>query len=185
MLKDILNETEDRMNKTLEVLRKDFSTMRAGRANPAILDKIQVEYYGALTPINQMANISVPEPRLITIQPWDKGIVSQIEKAILKSDLGLNPSSDGNVIRLAIPQLTQERRLELVKNAKKKAEDTKVGIRNIRRDANDMIKEGEKAKEISEDDAKKGQDDMQKLTDKFIKEVDHVLELKEKEIMEV
>lgn len=185
MLKEILSETEDKMNKTLEVLRKDFSTMRAGRANPAILDKIQVEYYGALTSINQMANISVPEPRLLTIQPWDKSTVPQIEKAILKSDLGLNPSSDGNVIRLAIPQLTQERRLELVKTAKKKAEDTKVSIRNIRRDANDMIKEGEKSKEISEDDAKKGQEDMQKLTDRFIKEVDRVLELKEKEIMEV
>lgn len=185
MLKDIFNETENKMNKTIEALRKDFSTMRAGRANPSILEKIQVDYYGTFTPINQLANISAPEPRLLTIQPWDKSIIQKIEKAILKSDLGLNPSSDGNIIRLAIPQLTEERRQELVKVAKKKAEDTRVSIRNIRRDANDSIKEEEKTKNISEDEAKKGQDDMQKLTDKFIKEVERILELKEKEIMEV
>lgn len=185
MLKDIVSEAEDKMKKAIEVLRKDFSTMRAGRANPALLEKIQVDYYGTLTPLNQLGNISAPEPRLLTIQPWDKGILALIEKAILKSDLGLNPSNDGTILRIAIPQLTQERRLELVKQAKKKVEDAKVGIRNIRRESNDRIKEVEKGKEISEDDAKKGQDEMQKLTDKYTKEIDRVLEVKEKEIMEV
>ncbi|MDD2402062.1 MAG: ribosome recycling factor [Clostridia bacterium] len=185
MLKDIIFETEEKMKKTIEAMKKELSTMRVGRANPSILEKIQVEYYGTMTPVNQVANISVPEPRLIIVQPWDKTLVAQVEKAILKSDLGLNPSNDGSIIRIAIPQLTQERRLELVKVAKKKAEDTRVNIRNIRRDANDNIKVIEKDKIVSEDDAKKGQDDIQKLTDKYIKELDGVLNIKEKEIMEV
>ncbi|QNB45738.1 ribosome recycling factor [Thermanaerosceptrum fracticalcis] len=185
MVKDVIKETEDKMKKTIEVLRKDYATLRAGRANPAILEKVTVDYYGTPTPINQVANISAPEPRLLTIQPWDKSLVPTIEKAILKSDLGLNPSSDGNLIRIVIPQLTQERRLELVKTIKKKAEEARVSIRNIRRDSNDKVKNLEKTKVISEDETKKGQDEIQKLTDKYIKEVDHVLEVKEKEIMEV
>ncbi len=185
MVKDIIKEAEDKMKKTIEVLRKDYATLRAGRANPAILEKVTVDYYGTPTPINQVANISVPEPRLLTIQPWDKSMVPAIEKAILKSDLGLNPSSDGTLIRIVIPQLTQERRLELVKMIKKKAEEARVSIRNIRRDSNDKVKNLEKTKVISEDETKKSQDEIQKLTDKYIKEVDHVLEVKEKEIMEV
>lgn len=185
MLKEVMHEAEDKMIKSIEILRKEYSVLRAGRANPAILEKIQVEYYGTTTPINQLANISAPEPRLLSIQPWDKTAVPGIEKAILKSDLGLNPSSDGSVIRIVIPQLTQERRIELVKSIKKKAEETRVSIRNVRRDTNDRIKSLEKTKTISEDDAKKAQEDVQKLTDKAIKDVDHVLELKEKEIMEV
>jgi len=145
MIEEILMDSEDRMQKTIEVLRKDFASLRAGRANPAILDKVQVDYYGVPTPINQMANVSAPEARLLVIQPWDKTVIPTIEKAILKSDLGLNPSNDGTVIRIAIPQLTQERRKELVKTTKKKAEDAKVGIRNIRRDANEHLKSLEKS----------------------------------------
>lgn len=185
MIEEILLDSEERMQKTIEVLRKDFASLRAGRANPAILDKVQVDYYGVPTPINQMANVSAPEPRLLVIQPWDKTIIPTIEKAILKSDLGLNPSSDGTVIRIAIPQLTQERRKELVKIIKKKAEEAKVGIRNIRRDANDHLKGLEKSKEISEDESKKAQDDVQKETDKYILEVDKVYAKKEQEIMEI
>ncbi len=185
MIKEVINEAEEKMKKTLEVLRKDFSTMRVGRANPSILEKIQMDYYGTVTPINQLANISAPEPRLLTVQPWDKSIVPAVEKAILKSDLGLNPSSDGNIIRIIIPQLTQERRKELAKVTKKKAEETRVSIRNIRREQNERIKGLEKAKTINEDEGKRAQDDIQKMTDKFIKEVDRVLDIKEKEIMEV
>lgn len=185
MLDDVLKEAEEKMKKTIEILRKDYATMRAGRATPSILEKVQVDYYGTMTPINQMATISAPEPRLLMVQPWDKNMIPQIEKAILKSDLGLNPSSDGNLIRIVIPQLTQERRKELVKITKKKAEDARVSIRNIRRVANDRLKSLEKNKTLSEDEVKKGQDDVQKLTDKLIKEVDKALEIKEKEIMEV
>lgn len=185
MLKDVIIEAEDKMKKTIEILRKDFTTMRAGRANPAILEKVKVDYYGTLTPLNQLGNISAPEPRLLIVQPWDKSILSVIEKAILKSDLGLNPTNDGNVLRIAIPQLTEERRQELVKVAKKKTEESKVSIRNIRRDANEKIKQMEKDKDITEDEAKKEQEDTQKLTDKYIKEAERVLGIKEKEIMEV
>lgn len=185
MMKDVIKESEDKMKKSIEILRKDLSTMRAGRANPSILDKLMVDYYGAATPVNQVANISAPEPRVLTIQPWDKSIIPVVEKAILKSDLGLNPSSDGSVIRIIIPQLTQERRIELVKTIKKKAEDSRVSLRNIRRDSNEKLKTLEKGKMITEDENKKGQEEIQKLTDKYIKEVDHVLEAKEKEIMEV
>jgi ribosome recycling factor len=185
VLKEVIKEAEEKMKKSIEILRKDYSTLRAGRANPAILDKVLVEYYGTPTPINQLANIAAPEPRLLTIQPWDKTVVPAVEKAILKSDLGLNPSSDGSVIRIVIPQLTQERRVELVKLIKKKAEECRVSIRNVRRETNERIKGLEKNKTISEDESKKGQEDVQKMTDKYIKEVDHVLEAKEKEIMEV
>ena len=185
MLVDILADGEDRMQKSVEFLRKDLASVRAGRANPAILDKIVVDYYGTPTPLNQMGTIAAPEPRLLTIMPWDKSALSSIEKAIQKSDLGLNPNNDGNLIRLAIPQLTEERRGQLVKSTRKNGEDSKVSVRNIRRDVADKIKAEEKAKECSEDEAKKANDDLQKLTDKYIKEVDKVLEAKEKEILEV
>ncbi len=185
MLTAILADAEDRMQKSVEFFRKDLASVRAGRANPAILDKITVEYYGAATPLNQLGNISAPEPRLLTIQPWDKSALAAIEKAILKSDLGLNPNNDGSIIRLAIPQLTEERRAELVKATKKKGEDCKVSVRNIRRDVADKIKADEKAKTCSEDEAKKANDDLQKATDKYIKEIDKILDAKEKEIMEV
>ena len=165
--------------------RREYASLRAGRANPSILDRIQVDYYGTLTPLNQMANISAPEPRLLLIQPWDKSVIGNIEKAILKSDLGINPTNDGSVIRIAIPQLTEERRRELVKVVHKKAEEARVSIRNIRRDYNDKVKAQEKAKEVTEDEARRGLDDVQKLTDKYIAEVDRAADLKEKEIMEV
>jgi len=183
--KEIFTSHEDRMKKALEALRKEYSTLRAGRATPALLDKITVDYYGTPTPVNQVANISVPEPRMIVIQPWEKTMLSPIEKAILKSDLGLTPNSDGSVLRLSIPQLTQQRRTELVKVVHKKAEESRVAVRNLRRDANDAIKKLEKEKTISEDETKKAQEDIQKLTDKFIKEVDQIMAVKEKEIMEV
>jgi len=185
MIKEIHNSHEERMKKAIEALRRELATLRAGRATPALLDKITVDYYGAPTPISQVANISVPEPRMITIQAWEKPMIAQIEKAILKSDLGLTPNSDGVIIRLNIPQLTQQRRIELVKMVHKKAEDNRIVIRNVRRDANDLVKKLEKDKSISEDEAKKAQDDMQKLTDKHIKEVDTIMSAKEKEILEV
>ena len=185
MLDDILTDAESRMDKTIEHLIGDFAAMRAGRANPAMVDKIMVNYYGAPTPINQLANINVPEARLLIINPWDKTSIADIEKAIMKSDLGINPNSDGNVIRLNIPQLTEERRKDLAKVVRKRAEEGKVAIRNIRREANDLIKSSEKDKLISEDGGKKGLDDIQKLTDRFIKDVDQILLQKEKEIMEV
>jgi ribosome recycling factor len=180
-----MKETEEKMKKVIEVFRKDLAGLRAGRATPALLDKISVDYYGTMTPVSQLANISTPEPRLLIIQPWDKKSIASIEKAIMKSDLGMTPVNDGNVIRLAVPHLTTERRNDLVKLIKKNAEDERVVIRNLRRDANEMIKKGEKDKLISEDEAKKAQDDVQKLTDKFIKEVDQVTANKEKEVMEV
>lgn len=184
-VKDIYKDHEDRMKKALDVLRKEYGSLRAGRATPALLDKITVDYYGTPTPVNQVANISVPEPRMIVLQPWEKSMFNAIEKAILKSDLGLTPSSDGSVIRLTIPQLTKERRSELVKVVHKKAEESRVAVRNLRRDANDSIKKLEKDKTISEDETKKAQDDVQKLTDKYIKEIDIVMAAKEKEVMEV
>ena len=185
MVNDIIASHEERMQKSIEALKREFGSLRAGRATPSLLDKVMVEYYGTPTPVNQLANISVPEPRMIMIQPWEKTILHDIEKAIMKSDLGLNPNSDGTAIRLTIPQLTQDRRTELVKSVNKKAEETKVAIRNLRRDANEAIKKLEKSKEVTEDEAKKGQDDMQKLVDKYIKAVDAAKAVKEKEIMEV
>ncbi|CUH96121.1 Ribosome-recycling factor [Propionispora sp. 2/2-37] len=184
-LKDSYIAHEERMKRALDALRKELASLRAGRATPALLDKIMVDYYGTPTPVNQVANVAVPEPRMITIQPWEKSLLAPLEKAILKSDLGLTPNSDGTIIRLSIPQLTQERRTELVKVIHKKAEDARVAIRNIRRDANDAIKKIEKEKAASEDETKKAQEDMQKLTDKYIKEVDQIMAVKEKEIMEV
>jgi ribosome recycling factor len=185
MVKDTLSSGEERMQKCIETMKREFASLRAGRATPALLDKVMVDYYGSPTPVNQVAKVTVPEARMIIIQPWEKSILHDIEKAIMKSDLGLSPNSDGTAIRLAIPQLTQERRQELVKTVGKKAEETKVALRNVRRDANDAIKKMEKAKEITEDESKKGQEDMQKLVDKYIKMVDTAKTAKEKEVMEV
>ncbi len=172
------------MDKAIGALKRDLATLRAGRATPALLDRIQVEYYGAMTPVNQLANINTPDSRTLLLQPWDKSSVSAIEKAIMKSDLGLTPSNDGSTIRLSIPPLTEERRSELVKLTKKFGEEAKVAIRNIRRDANDDIKKLEKTT-ISEDESRRHQDDIQKATDRFVAEVEKVLSAKEKEIMEV
>jgi len=185
MANPLLSETESNMKKTVEVVNKEFGSLRAGRAAPSLLEKIMVNYYGAPTPISQMANISAPEARLLVIQPWDKTAMPGIEKAIMKSDLGITPMSDGNVIRLSIPQLTKERRAELVKVIKKKAEDGRVAVRNLRRDANDQLKTQQKNGDISEDEQRRLQDEVQKLTDKYIKEIDELLSIKEKEIMTV
>jgi ribosome recycling factor len=185
MVDEVYKDAEARMGKAVSVLKQDFATLRAGRATPALLDKITVDYYGSSLPINQLANISAPEPRLLVIQPWDKSAVPEIERAILKSDLGLNPNTDGSVIRLAIPQLTEERRKELVKVIKKKAEECRIAIRNIRRDANEKLKRLEKQSDITEDDYHKAQAEVQKITDKMIESVDKILADKEKEIMEV
>ena len=184
-IKEILSTAQTKMQKTIEVLRVDLASVRAGRASVSLLDKVMVEYYGTPTPVNQVASVTVPEPRMIVIQPWEKNLLKDIERAIMKSDLGLNPNSDGSVIRLNLPQLTEERRKELVKTVHKKAEDARVSIRNLRREANESVKKAEKAKEITEDEAKKANDDIQKMTDKFIKEVDTVMEHKEKEVMEI
>lgn len=185
MIKDILASHEDRMKKSIEALKREYASLRAGRATPALLDKVMVDYYGAPTPVNQIAKVAVPEPRMILIQPYEKSILHDIEVAIMKSELGLSPNSDGTAIRLAIPALTQERRQELVKTVNKKAEDAKVAIRNVRRDGNDEIKKLEKAKEVTEDESKRGQESIQKLVDKYIKLVDATKESKEKEVMEV
>jgi ribosome recycling factor len=182
---DLKKDTTARMEKTIQALKRDLATLRAGRATPALLEKVTVEYYGSEMPLNQMANISAPEPRLLVIQPWDKSALGEIERAILKSELGLTPTNDGNVIRIAIPALTEERRAELVKVVKKTGEEAKVAIRNIRRDANDEVKKMEKNGDVSEDEARRAQDEVQKLTDRFIKEADQVVESKEKEVMEV
>ncbi|QDR80525.1 ribosome recycling factor [Sporomusa termitida] len=185
IVKEIYAAHEDKMKKALENLRREYGSLRAGRATPSLLEKVLVDYYGTPTPVNQVANISVPEPRMIIIQPWEKTMINAIDKAIQKSDLGLMPNSDGVVIRLSIPQLTQERRTEIVKVIHKKAEEARVAIRNLRRDANEGIKKSEKDKSVSEDEVKKAQDDIQKLTDKYIKEVELIMSAKEKEIMEV
>lgn len=176
---------EEKMNKSLESMLGDFSTIRAGRANPRVLDRIRVNYYGTPTPLQMVGNISVPEPRMIQIQPWEKTLIKEIEKAILTSDLGINPNNDGNVIRLVFPELTEERRKELSKEVKKKGEAAKVAIRNIRRDANDAFKKMEKSNEISEDDLDWVTEKVQKMTDKIIEKVDKEVELKIKEIMTV
>ena len=184
-VKELLAQEETRMDKSIEALKHEFASIRTGRASVSLLDKVMVDYYGTPSPINQVANISVPEPRMILIAPWDKSMIGAIEKAILQSDLGLNPGNDGAQIRLVIPQLTEERRKEIVKVVHKKAEDAKVAIRNIRRDANDAIKKEEKAKKITEDDAKDGLDQIQKLTDAKIKQIDQLKDVKEKDVLEV
>lgn len=185
MIKDILASHEERMQKSIEALKREFASLRAGRATPSLLDKVMVDYYGAPTPVNQIAKVAVPEPRMIMIQPYEKSILHDIEVAIMKSDLGLSPNSDGTAIRLAIPALTQERRQDIVKQVNKKSEEAKVAIRNVRRDGNDAIKKLEKAKEITEDDSKRGQESIQKLVDKYIKLVDEAKGIKEQEVMEV
>lgn len=184
-MRELINTAEGNMKKTIEVVRKDFASLRAGRATPALLDKILVDYYGTPTPINQLASISVPEPRMLVVQPWDKSAIGEVERAIMKSDLGITPVNDGNVIRLKIPELTQERRQELVKVVRKRAEEGRVAIRNIRREAIDQLKARQKEGVISEDELRRCQDEVQKLTDRYIKEIDGLVASKEKEIMEL
>ena len=179
------NKFEEKMTKTISVFQENLAEIRAGRANPAILNKIMINYYGTPTPISQVAGISVPEARLIVIQPWDASILKEIEKEILKSDIGINPNNDGKVIRLAFPELNEERRKEIVKDIRKMAEDAKVAIRSIRRDAIDEDKTMQKNSEISEDDLKVAEDKIQKLTDKYVEEIDKILETKEKEVMSI
>ena len=176
---------EDKMEKSLDVLFDEYASIRAGRANPHVLDRLRIDYYGTPTPIQQVGNVTVPEARMIVIQPWEKSLLKEIEKAILVSDLGINPTNDGNVIRLVFPELTEERRKDLAKDVKKKGEGAKVAIRNIRRDAMDSIKKMEKAGDISEDDLKQGEEKIQKITDKMIEKVDKAIETKTKEIMTV
>lgn len=185
MSKQVIDQATDRMSKAIEAFSRALAAIRAGRANASLLDRISVDYYGAPTPLNQMAGISVPEARLLVIQPYDKTILGDIEKAILKSDLGITPTNDGSVIRLTIPALTEERRKDLVKVVKKEAEEAKVAVRNIRRDVNDDFKKAEKAGEITEDDLRGYSDDVQKLTDDHIKEIDELAAEKEKEILSV
>lgn len=185
MYREVVAKSEETMRKSMGFLKEDLATIRAGKANPKLVDKIQVSYYGTMTPLNQVANISVPEPRLILIQPWDASLVKEIEKAILASELGITPSNDGKVIRLMIPVLTEERRRDLLKLVKKETENAKIAVRNIRRDANEELKKLEKSSEITKDDLKKSEEDMQKLTDKYIKFVEDIYKDKEKEILEV
>jgi ribosome recycling factor len=184
MLDDIYEDARESMGKTITSLKNELKRVRTGRANLSLLDGIRVDYYGTLTPINQMASLSVPESRLITIQPWDVSVIKEIEKALLKSDLGLTPSSDGKIIRITIPPLTEERRKQLAKTVHKACEDHKIAIRNIRRDANEMLKTLKKDGDIAEDDAFKGQDQVQKITDEFIAKIDEIYKEKEKEILE-
>ena len=176
---------EDKMEKSLDVLLDEYASIRAGRANPHVLDRLRIDYYGTPTPIQQVGNVTVPEARMIVLQPWEKSLLKEIEKAILVSDLGINPTNDGNVIRLVFPELTEERRKDLAKDVKKKGEGAKVAVRNIRRDAMDSIKKMEKAGDISEDDLKQGEEKIQKITDKMIEKVDKAIETKTKEIMTV
>ncbi len=185
MLNKIYSETEEKMKKAVEAVQKELASIRTGKATTALLDGIRVEYYGNMVPLNQVASVSAPEPKLLVIQPWEKKMIEGISRSILKSDLGLNPSSDGNVIRLAIPPLTEERRKDLVKLVKKLAEEGKVEVRNIRREGNEALDRSEKKKEISEDDNRKSQERIQKLTDKYIEAIDKVVKAKEAEIMEV
>ena len=185
MLQDVINTAKEKMKKSCEVYERDMMSLRAGRANPQLLDRIMVDYYGTPTPINQIGNISSPEPRLLVIAPWEAKMIPQVEKAIQKSDLGLNPSNDGKLIRLVFPELNEERRKDLTKVASKGAEETKVAIRSIRRDAIEQIKKLKKNSEITEDDQRDAEEEMQKVTDKAVKEVDEIYAKKEKEIMEV
>ena len=184
-MKEELKVYEDKMEKSINAMMEEFASIRAGRANPHVLDKIKVDYYGSPTPIQQVGNISVPEARMILIQPWEKSLIKPIEKAIQSSDLGINPSNDGSVIRLVFPELTEDRRKELAKDVKKKGEAAKVAVRNIRRDANDAFKKQEKNNEISEDDLKDATEQIQKITDKAIEKIDRAVENKTKEILTV
>ncbi len=184
MIDDIHADVKDRMEKTVQALVKGFTKIRTGRATPALLDGLMADYYGTATPLTQMASITAPEPRLLLIQPWDAQAIGEIEKAVLKSELGLTPQNDGKIIRIGIPTLTQERRKDLSKIVKKNAEEAKVAVRNIRRDANEMLKDLKKDKEIGEDEQKKAEEQVQKITDDFIKQVDAAAAAKEKEIMD-
>jgi ribosome recycling factor len=185
MTKEIFSQAEEKMKKTVEVLQRELSSIRTGKATTSLLDGIKVEYYGSIVPLSQVATLSVPDYKLIVIQPWEKKLIPEIAKAIQKSDLGLNPLTDANVVRLPIPPLTGERRQDLVKHVKKIIEDTKISLRNIRREANDTLKKKEKDKEVSEDDSRKGIEQVQKILDEHIKSVDELMKKKEAEIMEV
>lgn len=185
MIDDVLGELRQRMRKSVEVLQDDLVALRTGRASPALVEKLPVEYYGSMTPLNQMASIAVPEPRLLVIRPWDPSALSDIERAILRSDLGLTPMNDGKLIRLNIPRLTEERRRELVKVVARRVEEARIAIRNVRRDALKDLQEFEKEKMISEDDFFRGKDEVQKLTDEFIEEIDEIGKRKEEEVMEI
>lgn len=184
-MNELIKNTEEKMNKTVEVLERDYKSIRAGRANASVLDRINVDYYGAPTPIQQMAAISIPEPRVLMISPWDASTLKTIEKAILTSDIGINPQNDGRVIRLSFPPLTEERRKEIVKEVKKVSEDSKVAVRNTRRDAIEKLKALKKSNAITEDDVTNGEKKIQNLTDKYCKEIDELAALKEKEILEI
>ncbi len=185
MIDEVITDAEERMKAAVASARRDFAGIRSARASTSLLDRVNVDYYGTSTPLNQMATLSAPEPRLLLIQPWDKSQMQAVEKAIMQSDLGLTPTSDGSVIRIAIPPLTEERRKELVRLVRKEAEEKRVAVRNVRRDANETIKELEKEKEISEDDGKRAQERIQALTNTYVQEIDRLLEAKEKEILEV
>ena len=185
MIADVKSNASAGMTKALESFKRDLSKVRTGRASLSLLDDVKVDYYGIPTPLNQVGSLAVPEPRLITIQPWEKNLIGEIEKAILKSDLGLNPNSDGQVIRLAFPPLTEERRKEMVKMVKRMGEDAKVGIRNVRREANDTLKKHEKDKVITEDELKRGEKEIQDVTDEYVSRVDKVIEEKQKDLMEI
>ncbi len=185
MFKNILKDSEDRMRKVVEVLRNELAHLRTGRATAALLDAVRVDYYGAPTPLHQVANIGTPDVHLITVQPWDKNMMVPIERAILGAELGLNPINDGNVIRVPIPPLNEERRKELVKLAKKFAEEGRVAVRNVRRDCIEHLRKAEKEEHFSEDERKRGEQEAQKLTDKYIKEIDQLMAIKDREIMEV
>ncbi|MEK4485209.1 ribosome recycling factor [Psychrobacillus sp. FSL H8-0484] len=185
MPKQVIEQTKDKMSKSIQVYSRELASIRAGRANASLLDKISIDYYGAPTPINQMAGIATPEARLITIQPYDKSVLGDIEKAIMKSDLGITPTNDGSIIRIAIPALTEERRKDLVKQVKKEAEEAKVNIRNVRRDGNDDLKKLEKSGAITEDELRNYAEEIQKLTDSNIEKIDAITKDKEKEILEV
>jgi ribosome recycling factor len=184
-IKKVYSETEDRMQKTIDAIKREFSSIRTGKANTSLLEGIKVDYYGNLTPLSQVASITIPDPKLLVIQPWEKRLIPEIAKAIQKSDLGLNPITDANVVRLPIPPLTEERRKDLVKLVKKISEEGKIAVRNIRREANDRFKKAEKEKEISEDDSRKAQENIQEITDEFIKTIDDLVEKKEEEMMEI
>ncbi|HEY8416791.1 MAG TPA: ribosome recycling factor [Limnochordales bacterium] len=184
-VRELLQEAEERMKQAVQAARRELANIRTGRASPGLLDRITVDYYGTPTPINQLASITVPEARLLVIQPWDKNALKDIEKAILKSDLGLTPTSDGAVLRIQVPQLTEERRKELARIARKESEDKRVAVRNVRRDVNDALKKLEKEGKLSEDAVRRAQAQVQELTDRYIQEIDNLLAAKEKEILEV
>jgi ribosome recycling factor len=185
MIAEALSDAEERMGKAIEALRRELGTVRTGRASPSLVEQLRVDYYGTMTPLQQLATIAVPEARLLTIQPWDKGSLGAIEKAIQKSDLGLNPTNDGSIIRLAIPPLTEDRRKDLVRTVHKKVEDGRVAVRNIRRDAHELLRDLLHDKDISEDQEHNAQEELQKVTDRFIKQADEIGQEKEREVLEV